>query len=102
MYVVAAQAATQATTGVHSAERIRDDARFKRMMDGFDRMVDGIIDLVGEISAGLSLTRARLIRHRSKTTTEAPTVRLEHKYLLTRSSACDRVKHTVSGGQSVY
>ena len=72
------------------------------MMDGFDRMVDGIIDLVGEISAGLSLPRARLIRHRFKKTTEAPTGRLEHKYLLTRSSDCDRVKHTISGGQSVY
>ena len=87
---------------MHSDERSRDDARFGRMMDGFDRMVDGISDLTGEIRAVLSLTRSRLIRHRSKKETKAPTLRLKHKYLLTRSADCDRVKYTVSGGQSVY
>ena len=87
---------------MYSAERSRDDARFNSVMDGFGRMVDGISNLAGEIRAGLSLKRARLIRHRSEKATKAPTIRLEHKYLLTRSADCNRGKCTVSGGQSVY
>ncbi|CAI5739760.1 unnamed protein product [Hyaloperonospora brassicae] len=66
MYIVAAQAATQATARVHSEDRRRDDERFNRIIDGFNCMVDGISGLAGEIRAILSITRARLIRQCSK------------------------------------
>uniref|UniRef100_M4BP98 Uncharacterized protein n=1 Tax=Hyaloperonospora arabidopsidis (strain Emoy2) TaxID=559515 RepID=M4BP98_HYAAE len=72
------------------------------MMIGFNRMVDGISDLTGEIRAGVSLTRDRLIRHHSEKATKAPTTQLEHEYLLIRSADCDHVNYTVYGGQSVY